>query len=76
MTVFFVDINHFLHFVIAAHEDSRSVVNMLWNNSNHAFHVTIDGLATSYGNTLAFFMLGEDPFAGMRPKKAHHSQRS
>ncbi len=53
MAVFFVDINHFLHFIITAHEDSGPIVNMLWNNRNHAFHAAVDGLATSCGNTSA-----------------------
>lgn len=41
-----VDINHFLHFVIAAHEDARPIVDMLGHHRQHSLHPAVDGLAT------------------------------
>ena len=40
-------INNFLHFIIAAHEYARSIMNMIRHNCQHALHATINGLATS-----------------------------
>lgn len=72
----FVNINHFLHFVIATHEDSRPIVNVLGNDGDHAFHVAVDGLAASCGNTSAWKMQGEDPDISKPVDKTGHAYRS
>lgn len=36
--------------VIAAHENSRAIVDMLRLNLHHTLHLAIDSLATSYTN--------------------------
>ena len=40
-------VNHLLYFVIAAHEDARSIMNMLGNNTKHTLHTAIDRLTSS-----------------------------
>lgn len=47
MTVLLMNVNHFLYFVVAAHEDTRSIMDMLGNNSKHTFHTAIDRLTSS-----------------------------
>jgi hypothetical protein len=39
-----MDINHFLHFVVATHENTRSVVDVLWYNFHHPLHFAVDSL--------------------------------
>lgn len=48
MNVLLMNVNHFLYFVVAAHEDTRSIMDMLGNNSKHTFHAAIDRLTSSY----------------------------
>lgn len=40
-------VNNLLHLIVAAHEDTRSIVDTLGNNSQHALHATVHCLATS-----------------------------
>lgn len=40
-------VDHFLYFVVAAHEDTRSIMDMLGNNSKHTFHTAVDCLTSS-----------------------------
>lgn len=47
MTMLLMNVNHFLYFVVAAHEDTRSIMDMLRNNSKHTFHPAIDRLTSS-----------------------------
>lgn len=44
-----VYINNLLHLIVAAHEDTRSIVDTLGNNSQHALHATVHCLAASCG---------------------------
>lgn len=37
-----------LDLVIASHEDARSIMDSLRNNLEHASHIAIDGLTSSY----------------------------
>lgn len=41
-----VDINDLLHFIVTAKEDTRPVVNVLWDDLQHALHLAVDGLTT------------------------------
>ena len=36
-----------LNLVVAAHKDAGSVMDMFWNNLEHAIHLAVDGLAAS-----------------------------
>lgn len=45
--MFLVDIDDFLHLIIAAHKDPRAIVNMLRDNGNHTLHTTVDRLTAS-----------------------------
>lgn len=42
-----VHLNHFLHLIIAAHENARSVVNMFGYDGEHTFHSAVNRLAAS-----------------------------
>lgn len=42
-----MDINDLLHLIVAAHEDTAAVVDMLRHDSKHTSHVAVNGLATS-----------------------------
>ena len=52
--VFLVYLNDSLHFVIAAHEDPRSIMDMLGNDSKHALHPAVDCLSSSCNNISAW----------------------
>lgn len=43
-----VYINNLLHLIVAAHENTRSIVDTLGNNSQHALHATVHCLAASW----------------------------
>ena len=45
--MFLVDIDDFLHLIIAAHKDPRAIVNVLGDNGNHTLHATVNRLTTS-----------------------------
>lgn len=36
------------HLIVAAHEDAGAVVDVLGDDLEHAVHVAVDSLATSY----------------------------
>lgn len=42
-----VNINHFLHLIVTAQEDSTAIVNVLGNDGQHATHMAVDRLTTS-----------------------------
>lgn len=46
-SLFLVGINNLLHFVQAAHEDSRSVMNVLRLDLEHALHLAVDRVPAS-----------------------------
>lgn len=48
-----VDRNDLLHLVIAAHEDARSIVDMLGHHRQHPFHPAIDRLPASWSRMSA-----------------------
>lgn len=48
MTMFLMHVNHFLYFIVAAHEDTRSIMDMLRNDSKHTFHTAVDRLTSSF----------------------------
>lgn len=39
-------VDDLLHFIVASHEDSGSVVDVFGHDFEHACHLTIDGLTT------------------------------
>lgn len=43
-----VDINNLLHLVVASHEDTRPIMNILGHNLHHALHPAVDRLSASY----------------------------
>lgn len=47
--VLFMYIDHLLYFVIAAHEDTRSIVDVFRYDCEHAFHSAVDCLSASCG---------------------------
>ncbi len=47
-TVLLVDIDDLLHLIIAAHEDSAAIVDMLGYDLDHALHLAVHRLAASY----------------------------
>lgn len=46
LLVLLVDVEDFLHFLLAAHEDAASVVDVLRHHFEHAVHVAVDGETT------------------------------
>jgi hypothetical protein len=46
--VLFVDIDDLLDFVVTAQEDTRSVVDVLWDNFKHSLHLAVDRLPASW----------------------------
>lgn len=46
-SVLLVDVNHLLDFVMAAHEDTGSVVDVLRDDVEHALHVAVNGKTAS-----------------------------
>ena len=78
MLVLLVHINHFLYFVIASHEDTRSIMDVLGNNSKHPFHTAIYRLASSCFETRQHMRqwpigvsIGEVPFSKTIAMGAH-----
>ena len=47
MTMLLIHVNDLLNFVVATHEDTRSIMDMLGDNSKHTFHAAVDRLASS-----------------------------
>ena len=41
-----VDINDLLDLIVATHEDTAAVVDVLGGDGHHAVHVAVDGLTT------------------------------
>lgn len=42
-----VHVNDLLHLIIAAQEDTGTIMDMFRHNKQHAIHFTIDGLTSS-----------------------------
>ena len=51
-----VNIDYLLHFVVAAHENSRPVVYVFWNDGDHSVHAAVNSLTTSCQSTSASAM--------------------
>ena len=47
LCVLFVNVNDLLDFVVAAHEDTRAIVNGLGYHLDHAIHLAVDCLSAS-----------------------------
>ena len=47
MTMLLIHVNDLLNFVVATHEDTRSIMDIFGNNSKHTFHAAVDRLASS-----------------------------
>ena len=75
MLVLLVNVNHFLNFVIAAHEDTRSIMDMLGNNSKHTFHTAIDRLTSSFSIMSAHEMVVNRDVGQRRTVLEDHSHR-
>lgn len=43
-----VNVNNFLHFIMASEEDSGSVMDVLGNDLEHTMHLAVYCLSTSY----------------------------
>lgn len=52
-----VELLDLFHFVVAAHEDTSTVVDVLRLNLEHSLHVAVNGLAASCDSQLAFNVL-------------------
>lgn len=48
MAMFLMHVNHFLYFIVTAHKDTRSIMDVLRDNSKHTFHTAIDRLTSGY----------------------------
>ena len=71
--VLFVHVDNLLHLVVATHEDTGSVVDMLRHDCQHTLHAAVDRLATGCSTISVTMSRTHDVKLGKRTVLEDHS---